>query len=236
MTTFASTYNATIGELLLDTSYLYYQGPTAVYSLPLDGSAQGTLFQSLTTEFAAGNGDLDWVNIFGDPIATTRPALGGSTVTAQTARSGGVAVDATNIYWYEGGFPQRVYKAALAGGAKVQIGYSNATITGIAIDANNVYWSTYGNGSVATAPIAGGTPTVLANSGATHIKVLADAAGVYMVDDGQIAKLDPAGGAPKVLLTGEFFPQAAVMDATTIFWTNGPTGNPGSRTVMRFPR
>jgi sugar lactone lactonase YvrE len=154
---------------------------------------------------------------------------------------GGLAVDATSIYWLQlGSGPQAaILKAPLAGvadgGAPTVLVSGLDSPTAMAIDATSVYWTT-SLGLVSKVPLSGvpdgGAPTLLASGGGAF-GIAVDGTGVYWTawsaqppyfrNGGVLrAPLDgvPDGGAPTLLGTGQLDPSGIAVHGANVFWTN----------------
>jgi hypothetical protein len=73
-----------------------------------------------------------------------------------TTLGGGIAVDATSVYWVDG----NVMKVPIGGGAVTTLAVAN-TQGSIAVDATSVYWAD--TGGLMKIPIGGGTPEMVAS-------------------------------------------------------------------------
>jgi hypothetical protein len=128
------------------------------------------------------------------------PLAGGTPTSIASARSAGsIAVDSTSVYWGAG--RRGVEKAPLGGGPVTTV----ATLpwpevaTGLAVDGTDVYWIT-GHAeewNVMRAPLAGGTPEILASGRGTPGSLAVDATSVYwatwstLEEPGTVMKLTP---------------------------------------------
>jgi hypothetical protein len=86
-------------------------------------------------------------------------------------------------------------KLPLAGGTAIKLASDTSSILSVAVDATSVYWVT--GPALKKMPIGGGTPTVLANAGASTegaMGVAVDATSVYWI------AYPPAGNGQGVIL------------------------------------
>jgi hypothetical protein len=124
----------------------------------------------------------------------TVPLTGGQPTTFATGAGGGLAIDATNVYWTDGSVSGRIMKAPRGGGAFTTLASAQDTPVALTVDTTDVYWL---NGSsfaaVMSVPIDGGTPTTLASGLAVPTAIAVDDTSVYWVDNGygRIMKLTP---------------------------------------------
>jgi hypothetical protein len=184
-----------------------------------------------------------------------------ATTLAQGPFPWGIAVDASYVYWVnaEGADGGSVVRVAKGGGAAQTLASAQVNPVSIAIDANRVYWTTAGtsscapdgactsnaDGAVLSAPLAGGTPTVVAGGQRAPVSLAVDASNVYFVDegsavfestiaDGTVVQVPVGGGAPTTLAGGLFYPGALAVDGASVYWTiPGAQGVSGS--VLKVP-
>jgi hypothetical protein len=157
--------------------------------------------------------------------------------------SGGIAVDATNVYWVDtwtspaAGPSGTVMKASTAGGTAVTLASGQDAPCAIAVDATNVYWTNVGSngsdGTVMTVSTNGGTPRTLASLQLSPGGIAVDATNVYFTtsdasDAGSVTVVSKAGGPGPVttLATPETFApsncqHALAVDDTNVYWTAG---------------
>ena len=154
------------------------------------------------------------------------------------------AVDATNVYWGNGGTATNNYedgaimKAALAGGAPITLASGQSSLEAIAIDANNVYWASagasannYSDGTIMKVPVTGGTPVTLASNQTFPLAIAVDSSNIYWAnlgtstfgspqEDGSVMKVALSGGTPVIIASGQFAPGAIAVDGTSVYWAN----------------
>jgi hypothetical protein len=108
--------------------------------VPEDGGASKMLRYELTSDrgIAADDTYVYWVNTAGDVM---RIPLGGGTpkALAYSQQSSAIAVDATGVYWANGG-DGTVMMVPLDGGAPATLVTGLGYPRGIAIGARSVYW------------------------------------------------------------------------------------------------
>ncbi len=129
---------------------------------------------------------------------------------------GGIALDATSVYWTNI-CSGTVMKVALNGGPAVMLASAQSSPTGIAVDANSVYWTAANK--VVKVPLAGGTPVTLAQEGGNR-GIAVDANSVYWSTATSILRMPLAGGASVPLATGQDSPRALTVDGASVYWTN----------------
>lgn len=105
-------------------------------------------------------------------------------------------------------------------------------------DGTNLYWTNnIGNtgGDVMSAPIAGGTPKVLAQGkGPRRLRVHNGTVYWADTDSGSIRSVPAAGGAVSILATGQNKPMGLAIYDGYIYWTNAGVGMPDG-SVVRVP-
>jgi hypothetical protein len=91
----------------------------------------------------------------------------------------------------------------------------------------NVYWAFpfNGDGSVVSAPQAGGAPVTLTSTQARPFALASDGATVYWSNDGEsndgsIVKMPVAGGTPVTLASVLDSPAGMAIDATSVYWVD----------------
>ncbi len=179
------------------------------------------------------------------------PIGGGAPVTVVSGESNprGVVVDSTSIYWAtlacagDGGVcAGAVRKAPLDGlpdGGAVSTLASGQPLS-LAVDAKSVYWTNagtqangYGDGSVMSVPIGGGTVVTLATGQNNPYGIAVDADTVFWTTlGGTVMSVPIGGGAANTLASGQLFPLAIARDPASVYWTDRGTGTNGS--VMKL--
>lgn len=92
--------------------------------------------------------------------------------------------------------------------------------SGLAVDGTSLYWTTYGDGAVRSAPLAGGMSTDLETMQNQPAAILVDATSIYWASHGEhsISAAPLAGGMPLVITTEQNGPFAIAQDATNLYW------------------
>ncbi len=148
---------------------------------------------------------------------------------------GGLAVDATSVYWVneEGfGFGSKgaVKKTSLLGGATPYLADSQAFPVGIAVSATEVYWTNAGDGTVGRAPLSGGTAAGGALGQSKPWGIAVDGTSVYwtnyMSPAGSVMKAPLGGGPTTTVASAQAYPSNIAVDPTAVYWTaeGGTTG------------
>jgi hypothetical protein len=218
------------GCVAVDRESVYWvtglEGPDfhgTVQKAPLDGGPVTTL--------AEGNGfpwpchiAVDRANVYwggADATGVRKVALGGgaiTTIVAGESASGGLAVDATSVYFadlYDG-----VFKAPLGGGPIQTLAMFGGT--DLAIDAQHVYWTTRTgaqSSDVMSATLDGGAVETLASSLQLAEALAVDARDVYVAEyDGGDVKAIPIGGGPTRTVTSDLFiPSVIAIDDENVY-------------------
>jgi len=132
-----------------------------------------------------------------------------------------------------------IVKAPIAGGTRTKVANAGPNPRNAGVNAAGVYWlnqsSNMGgttnapNGTILSAPLAGGTVTTLA-SAQTPLWIAVDANNVYWPNGGSqvagnlqpagIMKVAVAGGTPRMIAPATL-PEVVAIDATNIYWVDG---------------
>jgi hypothetical protein len=157
------------------------------------------------------------------------PLAGGSAVAVLSNLSNDpieIAVDATNIYWTNGG---SIHDVPLGGGMNKTLA-TDSTLTDqyqtqcLAVSSAGIFATTAN--SILMFPLAGGAATTLA-SGQMPLAITADATSVYWTNapggaqpTGSVMSVSATGGTPVTLATlaALAVPAAITVDATNVYW------------------
>lgn len=227
-----------------DTYRLVYGYPGSIRpSINIDPPLVGTVYHY---RFCTENVDGQWCG--GDKLFATIPMAVKTTLASALTYPVQFAVDATNIYWTEGGADGTVKKAPLIGGAVTTLASTLNDPFGITVDATNVYWAEQGGGNVKMVPIAGGGITTLASTLENPQYIAVDNNNVYFTEygswnvaaglrnaDGTVSLVPVSGGAIVQLATGLNGPQTIKVDGTNIYWTELANYIGGAGAIKQVP-
>ena len=182
----------------------------------------------IVSELAIQNNVLYWTaddGIYRRDLAAGSPSA--TRIVKDSLSNSPIATDAANVYWgwstFGGG---EVRKAPLAGGTGVAVA-TGAQVVQLASDGTNVYWTDYGtslNSKMMMAPVAGGTPTEIANGLTNAGDVKIEGTNVYWYDSSNLFgtkfwKAPLGGGTPvMVALSPDFGVYEMAVDGTNIYW------------------
>ena len=157
---------STLGAIAVGATSIYWITGDAVMKVPLDGGDVATLAygQSSPAGIAVDARNVYWTNMGSGPFGGTMmkvPLNGGipATLAATQLNPGDVAVDATSVfpvviavdatgvYWTDGG-GGNVMKVPLGGGTPTTLASEQDGPWGIAVDSTSVYWANRSDGTV----------------------------------------------------------------------------------------
>jgi hypothetical protein len=181
-------------ELVVSQDSLWWTGePDDVWKAPSAGLPDGGAPELLTGNLLSNGITADatslyWVNRFDGHVMRSDQALGNATPLATGDVPWDIAVDETHVYWTEQGSTPaggKVMRASKVDGTGLTTIASEAKgPQGIAVDASRVYWANKLEGTIESAPLAGGAVTVLATGQAQPVNVAVDGSFVYWVSTG----------------------------------------------------
>ena len=218
----------TLSSFALDATHLYWGLSGDIPRWPIAG---GTT-TSFTSSYSPKQLAVDAHNLYfatNDEIIAL-PKAGGAAVVLATKQGSinRLDIDATHLYWTTAPPSGELRRVAKSGGAVTVLVTGMTIPRGLAVNGQQVFW---GDGSeLFKLPAAGGVTTQLA--AVTVHSLAADATDVYLTDySGNVQTVPVAGGALKVLASGQNNPHELTVDATHVYW---PTRLGG--TVMRVPK
>jgi hypothetical protein len=148
--------------------------------------------------------------------------------------AGGIAVDASHVYWADGTLPSTIFSAPIAGGSVTTLATNETDAMSLVVDATNLYW--VGDAAIKSVPLAGGTPSTLwASSTAGAPGLTRDGAMLYWstkssTNRGAVMKMPVTGGPPALLGWNLYFPGDLVVDDAFVYVTEG------GGSVSRMPK
>ena len=213
---------------------------------------------SLTTSSSGGTSTSGSGGKGGSGGSGATSSGGGSTsgtgapiVTLATGQNGfALAVDATRVYWANGGtyegsaldgsqtyVPGQVMAVDIGGGTPVTLAANQDHPSYVAVDDTAVYWTNAGSsamggapatsGEVMSVPRGGVSPTVLSSGRAAPGAIAGRNGVLYWLDTGTAALLSMpvTGGRPQTLATARAFGISGItVDASHVYWPDGNQG------------
>jgi hypothetical protein len=145
-----------------------------------------------------------------------------------------IAVDATGVYWVEELAPNPgptdqivVRKLPFDGGGPIDLGVTpGASPFALAIDGTNIYFDYGTEQQIMQVPLAGGTPTVLAERdrimfpGAVLGSLAADETGVYWINGDKVMMLPRGEATPVTLASNQLGAWSIALHATGVYWSS----------------
>jgi hypothetical protein len=209
-----------------------------VMSVGLDGGTPVAIASNQPSAYAIA---LDGANVYwsnagtrGAPDTILSAPLGGgpSTVLATTNLPFSIAVGGGNVYWVTG---PALKTLALQPGASPQTLAMGTSAAAVVVDATNVYWTDSGtqgssDGSIWKAPLAGGTPTLLASGQPNPSAIAVDGANVYWTNfgapngSGSVMQVPIGGGTPVTIASELPDPRAIATDGSYVYWLSTAIG------------
>jgi hypothetical protein len=206
-----------------------------VMKVPLAGGSAVVLapFGEYPRNVAIGGASLFFTNGLGNTncgvVSLPKAGDAGPMPFASSPDPWGIALDATNVYWTDGGdggATGSVLSAPRSGGTPVVLAGEQDGPGAIAVDATSVYWATVS--AIVRASLDGGDPSTIASGQANPHAIAIDDAYVYWVNqgsgnsDGNVVKAPLTGGAPPTTLAGaQPTPWDIAVDGTSVYWTSG---------------
>jgi hypothetical protein len=157
--------------------------------------------------------------------ACGRVCLGAQACTAGTCpvttyivggQLGGLAVDASWVYFADQSSTGAIFEAPLGGGTPQSV-YADNQATVLAVDATNLVWL-HLNDQIDSRPLSGGTPTILA-SPAGVLDIALDGGWVYYgTSGGVLARVPEDGSASPVTMESGKAPASLAVDGTDVYF------------------
>jgi hypothetical protein len=205
--------------------------PTLLAALPYND--QGTIAVDANAVYVAGtDGSPDGGGLSDPGLVLALPLNVGAPIVlaSQQDGPGAFAVDATNLYWINGGPevsftsqpPRSVVKMPLNGGAITTLAMGQFGGDQMVVRGSTLVWFD-GDSNVLSMPVTGGAPTTLLHDLLLQAMTV-DATGVYLLLAGEIDSVPPTGGAvtPVASVPLLFAQQTSIaVDATSVYWGSG---------------
>jgi hypothetical protein len=175
-------------ELFVASDFIWWTGePDDVLRAPIAGLPSGGVADLFTGNplpngLAVDETSIYWVNRLDGQVKKADHDLGNPKALATGDIPWDIAVDGTSIYWTEQG-TGKVMKASKTDGSKPTIIATDAPgCRALAIDSTRIYWANKNDGTIKSAPLGGGTVTVVAPGQHEPANLAVDASFVYWTD------------------------------------------------------
>lgn len=244
-------------HLAVDATDVYVAAPFApkgglggLIRVPKSGGAPVQLVPTKgfsPNSIALDTANVYWANASGKIMAV--PKAGGQpkelrSMTVNPSEMGGIAVDASGIFWANSGDNFKKLRdgylmgVPLAGGPTAKpilfvdmLKENGGGPRDLAVDADNLYWTDWGTATSGPRAIkkvakAGGDITLLAREDSEPTDIAIDDSFVYWTTLGQagtvngtVMKVGKAGGNAKALATGQDRASSVAVDEAAVYWT-----------------
>jgi hypothetical protein len=236
--TIASGQAAPLG-VAMDAKNVYWTnfGDGTVVQAPVGGGAPTVLASGQTFTVTGLDIAVDATSVYWFEFKTgelRKAPIGGgpiATLVAGLTRPYALVIDATGTYayWTENNPSGAVRRALIATGAVETIASGMLYPQGLAVVGADVAWTQFGGHSLVKAPVNGGAPVVLAQSGSNPWPVATDGASLFWASiGGDIASVPVTGGVPTLLAGGRSLCNSGggvAYDAGAVSWTENGGGN-----------
>ena len=171
--------------------------------MPLAGCSQAAVQQpwvqadGQVSELRVGATQLFWLDSGG--LERVSKTGGARVLVAPATDDAGLAVYGDSIYWARG---STIFTADASGRAPTMIP-TGGTPGAIAVDATAIYWVDAQTGALTSIPKAGGTPTILTQSGVAPSRLASDGVDVYYTTSNSTefsVAMKPTTGGPATTL------------------------------------
>ena len=143
VTSLATGKDANIGQVAVDSTFVYWFDTDTVYKTPIGGGASTPIVTLASLRsVVVDSTNLYWTSAttLSDGKVTKMPTAGGGATDLASGLSlpGGAIVDSTSVYWFNAYGTPTIMKAPIVGGVPITLATGGASA--LTVDGTSLYW------------------------------------------------------------------------------------------------